>query len=188
MRQRSGDARVVEAHPSVSNLQAVTAAYEQIDLQLRSLRETENGDGEEPGSGPLSNGSRGSTTKHISCSRGASWRRTSRRRVRTPSGNGQSHEDWLHRRAWSLYNPDDGRLSGLILENRLTLVLEKGSDDRKKSDGALQRAQPDRPGQPPVRPDRHPKSDTGLFLFPVVAGAGVRDRGRSGRDSLATAV
>ena len=47
--------------------------------------------------------------------------------------NGQSHEDWRHRRAWSLYNPDDRRLSGLSFENRLTLVLEKGSDDWKRT-------------------------------------------------------
>lgn len=46
---------------------------------------------------------------------------------------GQSHEDWRHRRAWSLYNPDDRRLSGLSFENRLTLVLEKGSDDWKRT-------------------------------------------------------
>ena len=46
---------------------------------------------------------------------------------------GQSHEDWRYRRAWSLYNPDDRRLSGLSFENRLTLVLEKGSEDWKRT-------------------------------------------------------
>ncbi len=45
----------------------------------------------------------------------------------------QSHEDWRYRRAWSLYNPDDRRLSGLSFEGRLTLVLEKGSDQWKRA-------------------------------------------------------
>jgi len=40
----------------------------------------------------------------------------------------QSHEDWRYSRAWSLYNPEDRRLSGLTFQGRLTLVLEKGSD------------------------------------------------------------
>ena len=41
----------------------------------------------------------------------------------------QSHEDWRYRRAWSLYNPDDRRLSGLSFENRLALVLERGGGE-----------------------------------------------------------
>ena len=45
----------------------------------------------------------------------------------------QSHEDWRYRRAWSLCNPDDRRLSGLSFESRLTLVLEKGSGEWKRT-------------------------------------------------------
>ena len=45
----------------------------------------------------------------------------------------QSHEDWRYRRAWSLYNPNDRRLSGLSFENRLALVLEKGSGEWKRT-------------------------------------------------------
>ena len=45
----------------------------------------------------------------------------------------QAHEEWRYRRAWSLYNPDDRRLSGLSFENRLTLVLEKGSDEWRRT-------------------------------------------------------
>lgn len=45
----------------------------------------------------------------------------------------QSHGDWRSRRAWSLYDPDDRRLSGLSFENRLTLVLEKGSSEWKRT-------------------------------------------------------
>ena len=45
----------------------------------------------------------------------------------------QSHKSWQQRRAWSLYNPDDRRLSGLRFEQRLMLVLEKGGDSWKKT-------------------------------------------------------
>ncbi len=45
----------------------------------------------------------------------------------------QSREDWRYRRVWSLYDPDDRRLSGLSFENRLTLVLEKGSSEWKRT-------------------------------------------------------
>ena len=44
----------------------------------------------------------------------------------------QTHGDWRDRRAWTQYNPDDRRLSGLSFENRLTLVLEKRSENWKK--------------------------------------------------------
>ena len=46
---------------------------------------------------------------------------------------GQSDGDWRNRRAWSLYNPDDRRLSGLSFGNRLTLVLERASDDWRRT-------------------------------------------------------
>ncbi len=46
---------------------------------------------------------------------------------------GQEHGDWNYRRAWSLYNPEDRRLSGLSLEDRLTLVLEKGTEYWKRA-------------------------------------------------------
>ena len=46
--------------------------------------------------------------------------------------NGQTHGNWRDHRAWTLYNPDHRRLSGLSFENRLTLVLEKGSDHWKR--------------------------------------------------------
>lgn len=44
----------------------------------------------------------------------------------------QTHGNWRDRRSWTLYNPDDRRLSGLSFESRLTLVLEKGSGNWKK--------------------------------------------------------
>ena len=45
----------------------------------------------------------------------------------------QGHSDWRHRRAWTLYNPDDPRLSGLSFQSRLTLVVDKDSDEWKRT-------------------------------------------------------
>ena len=116
----------------MSDLQAVTAAYEQIDLQLRSLRDAEDGAGDEPAPDPVDEERRINDQAFFVLAWGqleADIEEACRDAIR----NGQSHEDWRHRRAWSLYNPDDRRLSGLSFENRLTLVLEKGSDDWKRT-------------------------------------------------------
>ena len=45
----------------------------------------------------------------------------------------QENRDWRSRRAWALYNPEDPRLSGLSFENRLALILEKGTDNWKRT-------------------------------------------------------
>ena len=60
---------MVEAHPAVSDLQAVTAMCKQIDLQLQRLRD----DGDEVGdeSVPDRVDQAGSTIRRSSCSRGA---------------------------------------------------------------------------------------------------------------------
>ena len=43
---------------------------------------------------------------------------------------GKSHEDWRHRRAWSVYDEENPRLS---FRNRLTLVLDRSSDEWKRT-------------------------------------------------------
>ena len=44
--------------------------------------------------------------------------------------DGQNAPRWEDRRTWSLYNPSDPRLSGLRLEDRAALVLDR--DDPKR--------------------------------------------------------
>ena len=97
----------------MSDLQAVTAAYEQIDLQLRSLRDAEDGAGDEPAPNPVDQERRINDQAFFVLAWGqleADIEEACRDAIR----NGQSHEDRRHRRAWSLYNPDERRLSGLI--------------------------------------------------------------------------
>jgi hypothetical protein len=36
----------------------------------------------------------------------------------------KDHTDWRLRQGWDLYNPDDKRLSGLIFEDRVRLILD----------------------------------------------------------------
>lgn len=50
-----------------------------------------------------------------------------------PSATRKGNSDWRHRRAWTLYNPDDPRLSGLSFQSRLTLVVEKDSYEWKRT-------------------------------------------------------
>ncbi len=44
---------------------------------------------------------------------------------------GRSHRDWRQRRSWSLYNPQDRRLSGLRFEDRAALVLDPDTEGRE---------------------------------------------------------
>jgi len=116
----------------VSDLQAVAAVYERVDLHLRRLRDTEEGTDDEPGAGSAERERSINDQAYFVLAWGqleANIDEACREAVRA----GQSHDDWRHRRAWSLYNPDDRRLSGLSFENRLTLVLEKGGDDWKRT-------------------------------------------------------
>ena len=116
----------------MSELQAIANVYERVDLHLRSLRDTEDSSGDEPRAGSADRERSINDQAYYVLAWGqleADIEEACRDAIR----DGQSHEDWRHRRAWSLYNPDDRRLSGLSFENRLTLVLEKGSDDWKRT-------------------------------------------------------
>ena len=116
----------------MSDLQAIADVYEQMDLRLRSLHETEDRTGEDPAPAPVDREQRINDQAYFVLAWGqleADIEEACREAIR----EGQSHEDWRHRRAWSLYNPEDRRLSGLSFENRLTLVIEKGSDDWKRT-------------------------------------------------------
>ena len=116
----------------MSDLRAIAGVYEQIDLHLQTLGETDDGAGDEPAPSPVDHEQRINDQAYFVLAWGqleADIEEACRDAIRS----GQSHEDWRYRRPWSLYNPDDRRLSGLSFENRLTLVLEKGSDDWKRT-------------------------------------------------------
>ena len=105
------------------DLQAIVAAYEQIDTYLESLRDAAGIDEE--------NRDRIAQTQRINdhayfVLAWGQFESDIEDACREAIRRGQAQQDWRSRRAWSLYNPDDRRLSGLSFEDRLALVLEKG--------------------------------------------------------------
>ena len=132
MRARVRHARVAETDPAVSDLQAIVASYERIDRFLGNLRDSRAAAGEDD--------ERDRVARERELNDQAwfvlAWGQLETDiddACRDAIRHAQSHEDWRYRRAWSLYNPDDRRLSGLSFENRLTLVLEKGSGEWKRA-------------------------------------------------------
>ena len=116
----------------MSDLQAIAAVYEQVDHHLESLRDTEEAAGEERPKERVDREQRINDQAYFVLAWGqleADIEEACRDAIR----DGQSHENWRYRRAWSLYNPDDRRLSGLSFENRLTLVLEKGGGEWRRT-------------------------------------------------------
>lgn len=114
----------------MKDLEAIAAVYEQIDNFLENQRDAagETGEREEP----IALKQRINDQAYFVLAWGqleAEIEEACRQAIR----RGQEHEDWKCRRAWSLYNPEDRRLSGLSLEDRLTLVLEKGTEYWKRA-------------------------------------------------------
>lgn len=107
------------------DLQAIAAVYEQLDNFLESLRDATDCDDE--GLERLAQRQRINDQAYFVLAWGQ-LESDVEDACRDAIRRGQTDRDWRRRRAWSLYNPDDRRLSGLSFEDRLTLVLEKGSD------------------------------------------------------------
>ena len=118
----------------MSDLQAIAASYERIDGLLGDLRDGHDATGE---SGERD---RDRVAREQEFNDQAwfvlAWGQLETDiddACRDAIRHAQSHEDWRYRRAWSLYNPDDRRLSGLSFENRLALVLERGGGEWKRT-------------------------------------------------------
>ena len=116
----------------MSDLQAIATSYERLDGFLGDLRDSHDAAGE--------TGERDRVAREQELNDQAwfvlAWGQLETdidNACRDAIRNAQLHEDWRYRRAWSLYNPDDRRLSGLSFENRLTLVLEKGSGEWRRT-------------------------------------------------------
>lgn len=116
----------------MSDLRAIAASYERIDGFLEELRERHDAAGEEDERDRVAREQELNDQAWFVLAWGqleADIDEACRDAIR----HGQSDDDWRHRRAWSLYNPDDRRLSGLSFGNRLTLVLERASDDWRRT-------------------------------------------------------
>ena len=142
----------------MSDLQAIAASYERVDRFLGDLRDDCDASGDDD--------ERDRVAREQELNDQAwfvlAWGQLETDiddACREAIRHGRSHEDWRHRRAWSLYNPDDRRLSGLRFENRLTLVLEKGSGEWKRAMQLYNVRNQNRPRHAPVRTDRRLQRD-----------------------------
>lgn len=115
----------------MNGLRTVTASFEEVDRHLADLRKAER----VTGGKPLSH-FRGRKRKiNEQAYFLLAWGQVDAD-ITDACGNvirrGQSQRKWRDRRAWSLYDPDDRRLSGLRFASRLMLVLEKDEGDWKR--------------------------------------------------------
>lgn len=125
---------MVEQHSLVSNLQQIANLYQQVDNYLETLRDKDqltdysstNGDDAIDRKQEINHQAYfvlawGQLETEIETA------------CRSGIEEGQSHTDWKTHRVWMLFNLDDRRLSGLRFEDRLSLVLEKGSENWKRT-------------------------------------------------------
>ena len=121
---------MADTHSSVSDLHHIDDLYLQVDSYLESARILE--DSLDDSTSKIYRKQRINDQAYFVLAWGqleAEIEKACRSVIR----HGQSQYDWKTRRVWTLYNPEDRRLSGLSFENRLTLVLEKGSENWKRT-------------------------------------------------------
>ena len=113
----------------MSDLEAIGALYQQVDNSLEDLREQYDAAGEAGERERVARQQRLNEQAYFVLAWGqleAEIGDACRDAIRL----GQLHEEWRYRRAWSLYDSDNPRLS---FKNRLTLVLERGSEEWKRT-------------------------------------------------------
>ena len=121
---------MADTYSSLSDLHHIADLYRQIDSYLESSRYLED---------PLDDGASEIFRKQLINDQAyfvLAWGQLEamiEKACRNVIRHGRSQSDWKNRRIWMLYNPEDRRLSGLSFENRLTLVLEKGSENWKQT-------------------------------------------------------
>ena len=123
---------MAEADPSVKDLRAIVGLYEELDSSLEMLRQAAEAAGDEDHRGHIEHSQTINDQAYFVLAWGqleAAIDEACRNAIRL----GRTHPDWRHRRAWTLYNPEDRRLSGLRFANRLSLVLDGATDEWKRT-------------------------------------------------------
>ncbi len=125
---------MVDANTSVDNLQHIASLYQQVDNYLENSRDKAEltDDNTTNVGGAIDRKQRINDQAYFVLAWGQ-LETDIKSACRNIIEHGQSHRDWRNRRVWTLYNLNDRRLSGLSFENRLTLVLEKGSKNWKRT-------------------------------------------------------
>ena len=123
---------MAEADPSVRDLRAIVSLYEQIDSSLEKLRQAAETAGDEDDRGHIEHRQTINDQAYFVLAWGqleAAIGEACRNAIRL----GRTHPEWRHRRAWTLYNPEDRRLSGLRFAHRLSLVLDGDTDEWRRT-------------------------------------------------------
>ncbi|MCY4451783.1 MAG: hypothetical protein OXC01_07515 [Immundisolibacterales bacterium] len=113
----------------MSDLDAIAALFQQVDNALEDLREQHDAAGEADERDRIARRQRLNEQAYFVLAWGqleADIDDACRDAIR----HGKAHEDWRHRRAWSVYDEDNPRLS---FRNRLTLVLDRSSEEWKRT-------------------------------------------------------
>ena len=113
----------------MTDLEAIAALFQQVDNSLEDLREQHDAAGEADERDRVARQQRLNEQARFVLAWGqleADIDDACRDAIRL----GKSHEDWRHRRAWSVYDEDNPKLS---FRNRLTLVLDRSSDEWKRT-------------------------------------------------------
>ena len=110
----------------MSDIEAIAALYQQVDNLLENLRDQAEGDQE-----------RNRIAYQQKLNEQAcfvlAWGQLEAEKdkaCRNAIRLGKSHEEWQYRRAWSLYDSENPRLS---FRNRLTLVLDQSKEEWKRT-------------------------------------------------------
>ena len=113
----------------MTDLEAIAALFQQVDNSLEDLREQHEAAGKDDERDRVARQQRLNEQAYFVLAWGqleADIDDACRDAIRL----GKSHEDWRHRRAWSVYDEENLRLS---FRNRLTLVLDRSSDEWKRT-------------------------------------------------------
>ena len=116
----------------MTDLQAIATLYEEIDNALESLRGSEPTADRDSEPDPITRKQQINDQAYFVLAWGqleADVVETCRETIR----KAQQDTDWRTRRAWALYDPENRRLSGLNFENRLSLVLERGTNSWRRT-------------------------------------------------------
>ena len=113
----------------MSDLDAIAALFQQVDNSLEDLRERHDAAGEADERDRLARQQGLNEQAYFVLAWGqleADIDDACRDAIR----RGKAQDDWRHRRAWSVYDEENPRLS---FRNRLTLVLDRSSEEWKRT-------------------------------------------------------
>lgn len=116
----------------MTDLRAIVGLYEDIDGSLETLRQAAETAGAEDERGQIEHRQTINDQAYFILAWGqleAAIEEACRDAIRV----GRENSDWRQRRVWNLYNPEDRRLSGPRFQDRLSLVLDRNTDEWRRT-------------------------------------------------------